>query len=334
LIASVIITEDDIEDLRGFFHRVQQSAVALAYAPSTAGDWDSLPTQTKSALDELASRLTTPAVPLDVAATTASLGTDRDAARADHRHAHADLSGVVTTHHDAVQVEVNLSVPADWLVAHANLAPTLDEIGARLNTAVTPSQVHVTTSAVGANLESAHADHVHAHGDLSGTSTTHHDALQIEYNPATPGDWSPSPTNATTALDQLALRVTLVEGTFAPVGTVVPYAGPTAPTGWLICDGSVQDAIAGEGSSGTAGPPTGAPLSARTITDWGGEENHQLTVAELASHRHTMAEVQKGESGTNVARGAGTAQATSFEGGDVPHNTMHPFLALNYIIKK
>jgi microcystin-dependent protein len=183
-----------------------------------------------------------------------AVGTDRDAARADHVHAHADLAGVVTTHHDAVQVEVNLTVPTDWLAAHANLAPTLDEIGARLNTAIVPSPVHINTPSVGTNLEAAHADHVHAHGDLTGVVTTHHEALQVEYNPAITGNWDPQPTEAKGALDQLAARV-------APPGSILFYGGAAAPTGWLLCDGSTLDASA---------DTTLVPLYNAILTTFGG----------------------------------------------------------------
>ena len=106
-------------------------------------------------------------------------------------------------------------------------------------------------------------------------------------------------------------------------GIVEMYAGATAPTGYLLCDGaavsrSTYSALfaitsttygAGDGSttfnvpnlsgrmvmgagtgtglnaSGT-GAPSGTAQTARTRGQWLGEETHALTTAELASHTH------------------------------------------------
>ena len=106
-------------------------------------------------------------------------------------------------------------------------------------------------------------------------------------------------------------------------GIVEMYAGATAPTGYLLCDGaavsrSTYSALfaitsttygAGNGSttfnvpnlsgrmvmgagtgtglnaSGT-GAPSGTAQTARTRGQWLGEETHLLTTAELASHTH------------------------------------------------
>lgn len=95
-----------------------------------------------------------------------------------------------------------------------------------------------------------------------------------------------------------------------PAGTVLDFAGSSAPSGYLVCDGSVVsrttyarlfDAIgtnwgAGDGVSTfklpdlrgrtTIGVGTGSGLSARALADSGGAETHQLTSAEMPSHTH------------------------------------------------
>jgi len=151
--------------------------------------------------------------------------------------------------------------------------------------------------------------------------------------------------------------------TDTPTGTITMYAGTSAPTGWLICDGGlystttyatlfgvVSYTFGGAGSTfatpdlrGRApiGVGTGGGLTTRALADSGGEEDHQLTEAELASHKHTMnhpqytANDRNGDDSANVfAVNTGTSTMDSENtGGDSGHNTMQPYLALNFIIK-
>lgn len=70
----------------------------------------------------------------------------------------------------------------------------------------------------------------------------------------------------------------------------------------------------------------------------GGEEAHQLTVAELAAHTHTMPD---GWPGVNTAGSwqnqggsyGGTYGATNSSGGDVAHNNVQPGLVMNKLIR-
>jgi microcystin-dependent protein len=155
-----------------------------------------------------------------------------------------------------------------------------------------------------------------------------------------------------------------------PAGILAPFAGSTAPDGWLLCDGSAVSRTtysslfavvaatygAGDGSTtfglpdlrgrmalgldnmgGTsAGRVTNVQADAMGGAD--GEETHILTEDEMANHAHSY----------NMAVGGGSpdgadatydgafdlsAQNTSEIGGDQAHNNMPPYMALNYIIK-
>ena len=126
-------------------------------------------------------------------------------------------------------------------------------------------------------------------------------------------------------------------------GIVEMYAGATAPTGYLLCDGaavsrSTYSALfaitsttygAGDGSttfnvpnlsgrmvmgagtgtglnaSGT-GAPSGTAQTARTRGQWLGEETHLLTTAELASHTHanTVSGGSTGNAGSHSHTGS------------------------------
>ena len=97
-----------------------------------------------------------------------------------------------------------------------------------------------------------------------------------------------------------------------PVGTILDFAGATAPTGYLVCDGSavprttyaalfsVIGTTWGTGDGSTTfnipdfrgrtsigvGTGTATDATAHTLGSTGGEEKHTLTVPELAEHAH------------------------------------------------
>jgi microcystin-dependent protein len=153
-----------------------------------------------------------------------------------------------------------------------------------------------------------------------------------------------------------------------PTATVLPYAGSTAPTGYLVCAGqSVLVADYGDlydvigftyGGSGPsfnlpdlrgrviAGQDNMGGTSADVLTDAQadqlggtlGEEDHILTVNEMPSHTHGLvidsgSDDDFGTSGgntNNVSSGSGNTSAT---GGGAAHNNVQPTIILNYIIK-
>jgi len=151
-------------------------------------------------------------------------------------------------------------------------------------------------------------------------------------------------------------------------GMVTAYAGTTAPTGYLICDGSAVSrsayatlyAITGDtygAGNGTttfnlpdlvgrvpigAGTGDATDATAHALGDEGGTETHTLTEAEMPSHRHSSADGQQfmtysaatgwyfGDPGVPIS--AATAY-TAYTGGGGAHNIMQPYTTINYIIK-
>ena len=178
----------------------------------------------------------------------------------------------------------------------------------------------------------------------------------------------------TTVTGDLAVTGDLtVTGTgLMPSGSVTQWAGSgSAPTGWLMCDGTAVSrttysalftAISttygvGDGSTTfnlpdmqgrvAIGAGTGrnnaddGSLPARTIGTYEGEETHTLTEAELPAHTHTytkpaLLESYRNsiESGTNGNHSSNEDQDTGSVGSNTPHNVMQSYLVLGgYIIK-
>lgn len=111
-----------------------------------------------------------------------------------------------------------------------------------------------------------------------------------------------------------------------PTGSLLAYGGSSAPSGYLLCDGSAVSRStyaalfstigttygAGDGSttfnlpdmrgrhplgagtgtgggaSGSGAPTGGSTLTARTAGNWAGEETHTLSVSEMPSHKHNI----------------------------------------------
>lgn len=148
-----------------------------------------------------------------------------------------------------------------------------------------------------------------------------------------------------------------------PAGGIMEFAGSTAPTGWLICDGQAvsrttyADLYAiigttygtGDGSTTFNVPnlkgkvPVGrnsSDTSFDTLGETGGEKTHTLTINEMPKHGHNyMVEETDGDTfGTLRNVGAWNKANSSWawtkdRGGDQPHNNLQPYIVLNYIIK-
>lgn len=148
-----------------------------------------------------------------------------------------------------------------------------------------------------------------------------------------------------------------------PTGTISIFSTNTAPTGYLLCDGTAVSRTTYSALFAVIGTTYGAGdttstfnlpnLKGRvpvgrdslqtefdTLAETGGEKAVTLTEAQMPSHNHSINPamiVGTGSGGTNnyAPMGNNPSQAVStFDAGsDEAHNNLQPYIVLNYIIK-
>lgn len=149
------------------------------------------------------------------------------------------------------------------------------------------------------------------------------------------------------------------------VGEIKQYPLNTAPTGYLLCDGSVLNiadypalgALLGSTYGGNGTTTFGVPNmkgkvavgrdSAQTefdlIGETGGAKTHTLTTGEIPAHSHTISPSTVfstvGTANWQYTNGTGLAfkndapVSAANAGGGGAHNNLQPYMVLNYIIK-
>lgn len=202
---------------------------------------------------------------------------------------------------------------------------------------------------------------------FNNTANTHYVGLKANTSQATDVTFTLPQADATVANQVMvsdaagALSFATVNS-LLPAGMIAPFGYSTAPTGWLLCDGSavsrtdysrLYDAIgaawgAGDGSTtfnlpnfqrrtlvGMGG--TGTATLGNTIASTGGTETHTLAIGEIPSHTHSQTNTNSltlnagtGAAGTYPGVAAGS---TGSAGGGGSHNNMQPSAVVNWCIK-
>lgn len=144
--------------------------------------------------------------------------------------------------------------------------------------------------------------------------------------------YSAAPTATVAAVDTTTTSFTM------PSGSVIDYGGATAPSGWLLCDGSAYSRVlyptlfaaigilygAGDGSTTFLVPDcrgrvvagkddmggtqanrldtAGSGVDGKTLGGNGGSENVAITVAQMPSHTHNIQNNNTAVGGLNILR--------------------------------
>ena len=166
------------------------------------------------------------------------------------------------------------------------------------------------------------------------------------------------------------LSVNGIENAHVPSGVIMAWTTDTAPTGWILCDGSavsrttysdlfavisttygagdttttfnVPDLrgrfILGQDDMGGSSANRVTDTDADTLGNADGTETKTLTTTELPAHTHTVDSTTVNNGGTAASLQNGNdapndSLATSSAGSGAAYSQMNPFMTLNFIIK-
>lgn len=141
-------------------------------------------------------------------------------------------------------------------------------------------------------------------------------------------------TLATTYANALAGTRITTSGSQSGVHTLwaCPYGLGDGSTTFNVPDLRGRTLVGADGAAGRITPSSTIPIP-DTLGGGGGEQNHQLSTAELASHTHTFAGVGGFVAGATGAYVGGSSSGTGSTGSDSPHNNMQPYGVVNYMVK-
>jgi microcystin-dependent protein len=153
--------------------------------------------------------------------------------------------------------------------------------------------------------------------------------------------------------------VSFPAGAGAPTGSIFQWPTTSAPSGYVICDGTsylrsgtmaALFAVIGTTFGSADGTHFNVPdirgrvpvgknsATFSTIGNTGGEETHLLTVAEIPDHHHTLyngtgSGSAKPTNSRNANSGSANFVTDESNAGGGSHNNLQPYIVLNYIIK-